>query len=145
MQAPYPDGTISQGGYSSHVRAHEYFTFKIPDKLSTEVAAPMLCAGITVYSPLVRLGCGPGKHVAIVGIGGLGHLAVLFAAALGAEVSVISHSPNKKEGTVVRRSGIRIMLIIEPVRFVEAWCEGIHLFKRQRLAKATPVQVRLHS
>ena len=58
----------------------------------------MLCAGLTVYSPLVRLGCGPGKHVAIVGIGGLGHLGVLFAAALGAEVTVISHSPNKKDG-----------------------------------------------
>lgn len=57
----------------------------------------MLCAGITVYSPLVRLGCGPGKKVGIVGIGGLGHYAVMFAAALGAEVYVISHSPNKKE------------------------------------------------
>ena len=60
----------------------------------------MLCAGITVYSPLVRLGCGPGKHVAIVGVGGLGHFAVMFAAALGAEVSVISHSPNKKEDSI---------------------------------------------
>ena len=58
----------------------------------------MLCAGITVYSPLVRLGAGPGKHIAVVGIGGLGHLAVLFGVALGATVSVISHSPNKKDG-----------------------------------------------
>jgi alcohol dehydrogenase (NADP+) len=57
----------------------------------------MMCAGITVYSPLVRLGCGPGKHVAIVGIGGLGHFALLWAKALGAEVTAISHSPNKKE------------------------------------------------
>ena len=56
-----------------------------------------MCAGLTVYSPLVRLGAGPGKHVAIVGIGGLGHFAVLFAAALGAEVTVISHSPNKED------------------------------------------------
>jgi len=66
--APYPDGTIAQGGYSSHMRAHQYFTFKIPDNIPTSVAAPMMCAGLTVYSPLVRLGCGPGKKVAIVGM-----------------------------------------------------------------------------
>jgi len=95
--APYPDGTISQGGYASHIRAHEYFTFKIPDNIETAIAAPMLCAGITVYSPLVRLGTGPGKTVGIVGLGGLGHFAVLWAAALGAEVYVLSHSPHKKE------------------------------------------------
>lgn len=95
--APYPDGTIAQGGYASHIRAHEYFTFKIPDNLDTSIAAPMLCAGLTVYSPLVRLGCGPGKKVGIVGIGGLGHFAVLWAVALGAEVYAISHSPSKKE------------------------------------------------
>ncbi|PVH99892.1 GroES-like protein [Periconia macrospinosa] len=59
--APYPDGTISQGGYSSHVRVHNYFAFKIPDSLETTLAAPMLCAGLTVFSPLKRLGCGKGK------------------------------------------------------------------------------------
>ncbi|ORY12369.1 chaperonin 10-like protein [Clohesyomyces aquaticus] len=95
--APYPDGTISQGGYSSHVRAHQYFTFKIPDALETSLAAPMLCAGLTSYSPLKRLGAGPGKKVAIVGLGGLGHFGVLFSNALGAETYVISHSPSKKE------------------------------------------------
>ncbi|KAK3080061.1 hypothetical protein LTS18_003225 [Coniosporium uncinatum] len=95
--APYPDGTIAQGGYASHIRAHQYFTFKIPDNIETSIAAPMMCAGLTVYSPLVRLGCGPGKKVAIVGIGGLGHFAVMWASALGAEVYVISHSPEKKE------------------------------------------------
>ncbi|KJX94890.1 NADP-dependent alcohol dehydrogenase like protein [Zymoseptoria brevis] len=95
--APYSDGTISQGGYSSHMRAHEYFTFKIPDNIESEIAAPMLCAGLTVYSPLVRLGAGPGKKVAIVGMGGLGHFAVLWAVALGAEVYVLSHSPGKRE------------------------------------------------
>ncbi|KAF2096503.1 GroES-like protein [Rhizodiscina lignyota] len=93
----YPDGTISQGGYSSHVRAHQQFVFPIPEKLSSEDAAPMMCAGLTVFSPLKRLGCGPGKHVAVVGIGGLGHYAVLFAAAMGAEVTAISHSPSKKD------------------------------------------------
>ena len=95
--APYKDGTIAQGGYSSHMRAHEYFTFKIPDNIETSIAAPMLCAGLTVYSPLVRLGAGPGKKVAIVGMGGLGHFAVMWAVALGAEVYVLSHSPNKKD------------------------------------------------
>lgn len=66
--AKHPDGTTSQGGYSSHMRAHEYFTFKIPDALETSLAAPMLCAGLTTYSPLKRLGAGPGKKVAIVGL-----------------------------------------------------------------------------
>jgi alcohol dehydrogenase (NADP+) len=95
--APYPDGTISQGGYSSHIRAHEYFTFPIPDSIPSIEAAPMMCAGLTVYSPLVRGGVGPGKKVAIVGIGGLGHFAIMFANALGAEVTAISHSPQKKD------------------------------------------------
>ena len=66
--APYPDGTIAQGGYASHIRAHEYFTFKIPDSIPTHMAAPMLCAGITTFSPLVRAKTGPGKTVAILGM-----------------------------------------------------------------------------
>jgi alcohol dehydrogenase (NADP+) len=94
--APFSDGTISQGGYSSHIRAHEYFTFPIPDSIPSIEAAPLMCAGLTVYSPLVRAGVGPGKKVAIVGIGGLGHFAIMFAHALGAEVTAISHSPDKK-------------------------------------------------
>ena len=68
--ATYPDGTISQGGYSSHMRAHEYFVFKIPDNIEDTIAAPMLCAGLTTYSPLVRLGAGPGKKIAVVGLYG---------------------------------------------------------------------------
>ncbi|KUJ11420.1 NADPH-dependent medium chain alcohol dehydrogenase [Mollisia scopiformis] len=88
---------FSQGGYSSHSRVHEQFVFPIPDNLPSEIVAPMMCAGLTVYSPLVRAGTGPGKKVAIVGIGGLGHFALIWAKALGAEVTAISHSPNKKE------------------------------------------------
>jgi alcohol dehydrogenase (NADP+) len=100
--APYPkevdpDETITQGGYSSHIRAHEYFVFPIPDAIPSHLAAPMLCAGLTTYSPLVRAGVGPGKKVAVVGLGGLGHFGVIWANALGAEVTVISHSPHKKE------------------------------------------------
>lgn len=98
--SPYPkeadvDETISQGGFASHIRAHEYFVFPIPDAIPSTAAAPMMCAGLTTYSPLVRAGIGPGKKVAVVGVGGLGHFGILWAAALGAEVTAISHSPHK--------------------------------------------------
>lgn len=94
--AKYPNGDEAQGGYASHIRAHEYFIFIIPDNIPSELAAPMMCAGLTSYSPLARGGCGPGKKVAILGIGGLGHFGILFAAALGADTYAISHSPHKK-------------------------------------------------
>lgn len=93
----YADGSIAQGGYSTAIRAHQQFVFPIPDEIPSEEAASMLCAGITSFSPLYRNGCGPGKRVAIVGLGGLGHYGALFAAAMGAEVIVISHSPKKRE------------------------------------------------
>ncbi|KAI1438072.1 alcohol dehydrogenase [Xylaria sp. CBS 124048] len=92
-----PDETITQGGFASHVRAHEYFVFPIPDVIPSHLAAPMLCAGLTVWEALVRTGVCPGQQVAIVGLGGLGHFATMFANAFGAEVTVISHSPRKKE------------------------------------------------
>jgi len=96
--APWPvDGTIGQGGMASHIRVHEYFTFKIPDSISDHEAAPMLCAGITTFSPLYRAKITAGKKVAVVGLGGLGHFGVLWAKAMGAEVTVLSHSPNKKD------------------------------------------------
>ncbi|KAF8153810.1 chaperonin 10-like protein [Crassisporium funariophilum] len=93
----YPNGDIAQGGFSTAVRAHERYVVPLPKDLPLEQIAPMLCAGLTVYSPLVRNGAGPGKRVGIVGIGGLGHYAIQFAKALGAEVVVFSHSPNKKK------------------------------------------------
>lgn len=93
----YADGSVSYGGYASHARVHEHFVFKIPDSLASSTVAPMLCAGITVYSPLVRNGAGPGKKVGIIGIGGLGHFAIQFAKALGAEVYVFSRTNSKKE------------------------------------------------
>jgi len=95
--AVWPDtGLVSQGGYSSHVRTHEHWVFPIPDGLTTNQAAPMLCAGLTVYSPLVRNGAGPGKKVGIVGVGGIGHFGILFAKALGAETWAISRSHAKE-------------------------------------------------
>ncbi|KAK2806057.1 hypothetical protein FQN51_008010 [Onygenales sp. PD_10] len=89
-------GIVSQGGYSSHVRTHENWVFPIPEKLETANVAPMLCAGLTAYSPLVRNGCGPGKKVGIVGLGGIGHFGVMFAKALGAETWAISRSRVKE-------------------------------------------------
>ncbi|WRT65875.1 uncharacterized protein IL334_002826 [Kwoniella shivajii] len=91
------DNAEHQGGYSTHVRAQERFVFPIPEKLASTDAASMLCAGITTFSPLVRNGAGPGKKVGVVGLGGLGHYAVLFGTALGAEVTVFSRSDAKKE------------------------------------------------
>lgn len=89
------EGYMTQGGYSTAIRVDELFVFPIPSEISDEDAAPMLCAGLTVYSPLVRNDVGPGKHVGIVGLGGLGHFAVQFAKALGATVYVFSHQPSK--------------------------------------------------
>jgi alcohol dehydrogenase (NADP+) len=91
------DGTITQGGYSSQVVVTEDFVLRIPDGIALDAAAPLLCAGITLYSPLRRWGAGPGKRVAIVGLGGLGHMGVKIARALGAEVTVLSQSLRKKE------------------------------------------------
>lgn len=87
---------VSQGGYGAAVRVPEHWVFPIPEKLDTNKAAPLLCAGITVFSPLVRNGAGPGKKVGVVGIGGLGHLAILFSKALGAETWAISRSRSKE-------------------------------------------------
>ena len=91
------DGTITQGGYSTHVVVDAGFVLSVPASLDLAAAAPLLCAGITTYSPLRRWGAGPGRKVAVVGLGGLGHLAVKIAAAMGAEVTVLSQSLKKKE------------------------------------------------
>ncbi|KQZ75741.1 NAD(P)-dependent alcohol dehydrogenase [Nocardioides sp. Root151] len=91
------DGTITQGGYSTHVVVTEKFVLRIPDGLDLDVAAPLLCAGITTYSPLRHWGAGPGKKVAIVGLGGLGHMGVQLAHDMGAEVTVLSQSLKKQE------------------------------------------------
>ncbi|EWT00518.1 alcohol dehydrogenase [Intrasporangium oryzae NRRL B-24470] len=91
------DGDPTKGGYARQVVVSERFAVAIPDGIELDVAAPLLCAGITVWSPLKRWGAGPGKKVAVVGLGGLGHMAVKLAVALGAEVSVLSRSEAKRE------------------------------------------------
>jgi uncharacterized zinc-type alcohol dehydrogenase-like protein len=90
-------GQYTQGGYSTHIVVTENFVVRIPDGLELDAAAPLLCAGITTYSPLRHWGAAPGKKIAVVGLGGLGHMAVKFAHAMGAEVTVLSQSLKKKE------------------------------------------------
>jgi uncharacterized zinc-type alcohol dehydrogenase-like protein len=91
------DGNPTQGGYSDAIVVDENYVLRIPDSIPLDKAAPLLCAGITTYSPLRHWGAGPGKRVAVIGLGGLGHLGVKLAAAMGAEVAVLSQSLKKME------------------------------------------------
>ncbi|MFJ2827791.1 NAD(P)-dependent alcohol dehydrogenase [Streptomyces sp. NPDC087263] len=91
------DGTPTYGGYSTHIVVDENYTVRVPDGISLDEAAPLLCAGITTYSPLKHWNAGPGKKVAVLGLGGLGHMGVKIAHALGAEVTVLSQSLRKKD------------------------------------------------
>ncbi|AMG83503.1 MULTISPECIES: NAD(P)-dependent alcohol dehydrogenase [Microbacterium] len=91
------DGTITQGGYSQQVVVTEDFVLRIPDALPLDAAAPLLCAGITTYSPLRHWKVGPGTRVAVVGLGGLGHMGVQIAHALGAKVTVLSQTLAKQD------------------------------------------------
>ena len=88
--------TPTYGGYSKQITVHERFVVHIPEELPLDKAAPLLCAGITTYSPLMHWQAGPGKSVAVVGLGGLGHMAVKLANAMGANVTAISRSASKK-------------------------------------------------
>ncbi|MEU8703301.1 NAD(P)-dependent alcohol dehydrogenase [Streptomyces sp. NPDC048680] len=90
------DGEPTYGGYSTHVVVDENYTLRIPEGIALDEAAPLLCAGITTYSPLAHWKAGPGKKVAIVGLGGLGHMGVKIAHALGAEVTVLSQTLRKE-------------------------------------------------
>jgi uncharacterized zinc-type alcohol dehydrogenase-like protein len=103
------DGTITQGGYSTFIVVDEDFVLNIPDSIDLAEAGPLLCAGITTYSPLRHCAVSPGKKVAIVGMGGLGHLAVKFAKAMGAEVTVFTTSPDKINDA--RRFGAKEVVI----------------------------------
>jgi uncharacterized zinc-type alcohol dehydrogenase-like protein len=91
------DGQPTQGGYSGSIVVDENFVLRIPDALPLDATAPLLCAGITTYSPLRRWNVGPGTRLGVIGLGGLGHMAVKLGAAMGAEVSVLSQSLKKME------------------------------------------------
>jgi uncharacterized zinc-type alcohol dehydrogenase-like protein len=93
-------GGVTYGGYSESVVVDEHFVLRVPSNLNPAAAAPLLCAGITTYSPMRHWGVTKGKKVGVVGLGGLGHMAVKFAHALGAHVVVFTTSPNKKEDAV---------------------------------------------
>lgn len=115
--AKYPDGSKAHGGWASHIRAHEYFTFKIPNEIPSHEAAPLLCAGITTYSPLVRAGVGPGKTVGVIGIGGLGHLALQWSKALGAKTYALTHSSDKVEDA--KKLGAQEVIITKDDKWTE--------------------------
>jgi len=122
----YADGVRTMGGYSTAIRADERFVFPIPAGLSSADAASMFCAGLTVYSPLVRNGAGPGKKVGVVGIGGLGHYAILFAKALGAEVYAFSSSPSKVDD-IKSMGADHIVVTDDEGKFAEKYKETLDL------------------
>ncbi|WP_279105847.1 NAD(P)-dependent alcohol dehydrogenase [Mobiluncus curtisii] len=101
------DGLPTAGGYSQGITVEQDYICHIPDSIPLDKAAPILCAGITLYSPLTRWGAGPGKKVAIVGMGGLGHMGVQISAALGAETHVISRT-RAKEADAMRFGAVQL-------------------------------------
>lgn len=116
---------ITQGGYSDRITVDQNYVLRIPDSLPLDAAAPLLCAGITTYSPLRTWGVGPGSKVAVVGLGGLGHMAVKLAAAMGAEVTVLSTSDRKKADA--ERMGAKHFLINSDAAAMQAAAEKFDL------------------
>lgn len=117
--------TITQGGYSTAIVVDQNYVLRIPDALPLDAAAPLLCAGITTYSPLRHWNIGPGSRVAVIGLGGLGHMAVKLAAAMGAEVTVLSTSDRKK--TDAERMGAKHFLINSDKAAMQAAAESFDL------------------
>lgn len=116
---------ITQGGYSDRIVVTQDFVLRIPDALPLDAAAPLLCAGITTYSPLRHWKVGPGSKVAVIGLGGLGHMAVKLAAAMGAEVTVLSTSDRKKADA--ERMGAKHFLINSDKAAMQAAAEKFDL------------------
>jgi alcohol dehydrogenase (NADP+) len=110
--------TPTYGGYSSQIVVDEKYVLKISPKLSPASAAPLLCAGVTTYSPLRHLGIGPGHRVGVVGLGGLGHMAVKLAASMGAEVAVFSRSQSKEADAL--RYGAKEFVVTKDPKAVTA-------------------------
>ena len=105
--------TPTFGGYSTQIVVDEHFVLSLPEELDPAASAPLLCAGITTYSPLRQVGLTKGSQVAVMGLGGLGHMGVKLACSFGAEVTVLSRSPQKE--TDAKRLGAREFVpVIEP-------------------------------
>lgn len=112
---PYIDGTITYGGYSDIMVADEHFIIRWPENFPLDAGAPLLCAGITTYSPLRYFGLDkPGVNVGIVGLGGLGHVAVKFAKAFGCKVTVISTSVSKKKEAIEHLGADEFLISSDP-------------------------------
>jgi uncharacterized zinc-type alcohol dehydrogenase-like protein len=112
------DGTDTKGGYSTIMVAPEHFVLPIPESLDSAQAAPLLCAGITTYSPLRHWKVGPGTKVGIIGLGGLGHMGVKYAKQMGAEVWVITSSPEKVE--IAKSYGAAGVIVLSSEKDMEA-------------------------
>jgi uncharacterized zinc-type alcohol dehydrogenase-like protein len=116
------DGMPTYGGYSDKIVVTEKFVLKIPDGIELNGAAPLLCAGITTWSPLQRWKVGPGSNVAVVGLGGLGHMGLKLAKALGAEVTLFSRSPGKEADA--RRLGADKIMALQGIEWVVSRCHS---------------------
>lgn len=111
----YHDGTKTYGGYSDMVVVDQRYVLRFPDNLPSDSGAPLLCAGITIYSPMKYYGMTePGKHLGVAGLGGLGHVAVKLAKAFGLKVTVISTSPSKETEAINRLGADSFLLSTDP-------------------------------
>jgi uncharacterized zinc-type alcohol dehydrogenase-like protein len=115
------DGSITFGGYSTDIVVSERFVLRMPESLDAAASAPLLCAGITTYSPLKYFGIGEGDRVAVVGMGGLGHMGIKFARAMGAEVTLFTRSESKREEAI--RQGAHDVVISTDPEQMEAAAE----------------------
>jgi len=119
----YPDSKsptgITQGGYSNQIVVRDHFAVHIPDSISLQEAAPLLCAGITTYSPLMNEGFNEGDKVGVAGIGGLGHMAVKLAASKGAEVYAFTTTGDKKQD--IMEFGAREVIVVDDLVKLEPW------------------------
>ncbi|XP_065873346.1 probable mannitol dehydrogenase [Euphorbia lathyris] len=113
----YHDGTRTQGGYSDIIVVHQHFVLRFPDSLPADAGAPLLCSGITVYSPMKYYGMTEaGKHLGVVGLGGLGHVAVKIAKAFGLKVTVISSSPKKEIEAITTLGADAFLISTDPAK-----------------------------
>lgn len=117
--------SVTKGGYSNGIVVDQGYVVSVPDNLDPAAVAPLMCAGITLYSPLKEWGAGPGKKVGIIGLGGLGHMGVKFAKALGAHVTVFSHSDSKRDDAL--RMGADEFIVTSDRSIFETHAKQFHL------------------